>query len=408
MRIAITGIGCISAIGHNYAEFSNNLLEGVDGVSPITLFDRSRVNRQNAAEVKNYTPEEHFDTKKQLPYLDRFAEFAVISSREAFKQAGLINSEYSDDIAVTFGSGIGGLNTLEEGYKRLFKDNIQRFAPFTLPKLLPSSAASQISLEFGITGPSFGTNSACASSSHAIAIGAMLLQTGQAKIALCGGSEAPITCGGVKVWEALRVLSKDKCQPFSSGRGGVILGEGSGTIILEEYEHALNRGAKVLAELVGFGMSSDAYHVVAPCVNGMTSAMNKALASAQISPENINYINAHGSGTVQNDSTETQAIHNVFGKHAKKVAISSTKSMHGHILGGAGAVEAAACIAALEHQTAPATINFVPGDPQCDLDYVANISRSMAINYVMSNSFAFGGLNVSLIFKKATATGDQQ
>ena len=402
MRIAITGVGCISAIGHNYSEFSRNLLDGVDGISTISLFDRSLVNRQYVAEVKNYNASDHFDVKKQIPYLDRFAEFAVLSAREAFIQAGLLNSEYLDDIAITFGCGIGGLHTLEEGYQTLLGEGNKRVAPFTLPKLLPSATTSQISLNLGIKGPCFGVSSACASSSHAIVTAAMLIQTGQAKIALCGGAEAPVTFGTIKVWEALRVLSKEKCEPFSAGRGGVILGEGSGTLILEDYDHAINRGANVLAELVGFGMSSDAYHVVSPCVKGMEKAMTKALENAELLPEDIQYINAHGSGTVQNDSLETEAIRNVFGKNADKIAVSSTKSMHGHVLSGGGAIEAVACITALEYQTAPPTINFVAGDPKCDLDYVPNKARSMPINYVMSNSFAFGGLNSCLIFKKAT------
>ncbi|NRA52929.1 MAG: beta-ketoacyl-[acyl-carrier-protein] synthase family protein [Gammaproteobacteria bacterium] len=402
MRIAITGVGCITSIGLNFEEFSNNLIEGVDGIAAITHFDTETVSRKFAAEVKNYHSEDHFHVKKQLPYMDRFAEFSVVSAREAVKDAGLTGDPCLKDASICFGTGVGGLTTMEESYKFLFQKEEARFPPFTLPKGLGSAAASQISLELGIKGPTIGTNSACASSSHAMIIGAMLLQTGQTKIALCGGSEASLTLGGIKVWEALRVLSKEKCQPFSAGRGGVILGEGSGALVLEDFDHAINRGAKIHAELVGFGMSSDAYHIVAPCINGMEKAMTSALLSAKITPEDIQYINAHGSGTLQNDSVETAAIRSVFGDHANKLAVSSTKSMHGHVLGAGSAVEAAACIVALKNQVAPPTINFVPGDPLCDLDYVANVSRSMPIEYVMSNSFAFGGLNASLIFRKTT------
>lgn len=400
--IVITGVGCINALGKNVKQFSKNLLAGVNGIAPITFFDKERVTYQYAAEVKNYSAEVYFPDRKQLKFLDRFAQFALISAREAVENAGLVPEHLVENTAVICGTGIGGLITLDENYNLLYGQQAKRFPPFTLPKLIPSSAASHISIDLGITGPSMGLTSACASSGHAIAMGVMMLQSEQCKVALCGGAESILSEGGVKVWEAMRVLSKDYCRPFSAGRGGVILGEGSAHLVLETKEHALERGANILAEVAGFGMSSDASHFVSPSVDGPVNAMQKALKHAKLNVEDIDYINAHGSGTEQNDIIETSAIHRVFGEYAKKVAISSTKSMHGHNLGAASAIEASACITALQQQCAPATINYLDADPNCDLDYIPNESRSMEIKYAMSNSFAFGGLNVSLIFKRSS------
>lgn len=401
-RIAVTGVGCITALGNNYAEFSKKLFDGYCGVDTISLFDKHLVTAQQAAEVKDFIAEEHFDKKKQMPFLDRFAQFALMSAREAVTQSAIPQALLAQHSAVIFGTGIGGQTTQDEGYWRLYGEKAKRLPPYTVPKLVPSSAASHISIDLGITGPSFGVTSSCASAGHAISVGAMMLQSAQCDIAICGGAEAPLAVGVVKAWEAMRVLSRDHCRPFSAGRGGVILGEGAASLILENYAHAQRRGAPILAELVGFGMSSDANHVVAPTVDGPISAMRTALNSAQLKPNEIDYINAHGSGTQQNDTTETAAIHTVFGNHAVNLAISSTKAMHGHTLGAASAVEAVACIAALQQQIAPATINYQTPDPKCDLNYLANAAKPMDINYVMSNSFAFGGLNTSLIFKRAS------
>ncbi len=399
-RVAVTGVGCITALGDNYQQFSKNVLEGYCGVAPVTLFDKSLVISQQVAEVKNFIVENHFDVRKQLPFLDRFAQFALVSAREAVSHAGLTDQVLSESSSVVYGTGIGGQTTQDEGYWRLYGEKAKRLPPFTVPKLVPSSAASHISIDMGITGPSFGVTSSCASAGHALCVGVMMLNSGQCDVAICGGSEAPINVGTVKAWEGMRVLSNDQCRPFSAGRGGVILGEGAATLILETYEHAEKRGATILAELVGFGMSSDANHVVAPIVHGPASAMSKALDNAGIVPEKIDYINAHGSGTQQNDVTETAAIHSVFGKHATNLAISSTKAMHGHTLGAASGVEAAACLSALEHQVAPPTVNFQSADPECDLNYVVNCAQPMKVEYVMNNSFAFGGLNTSIIFRR--------
>lgn len=400
LRIAITGVSCISALGHSYSEFSQHLLDGYCGIKPVSLFDGSKVKAKHMAEVKGFDARSHFEEKKQMPFLDRFAQFALISARDAFKQADIPQATLCANTSVIYGTGIGGQTTQDESYWRLYGEQAKRLPPFTVPKLIPSSAASHVSIDLGITGASFGVTSACASSAHAICMGAMMLATGQSEVALCGGAEAPINVGAVKGWEGMRVLSPDYCRPFSAGRGGVILGEGAAALVLEPYDKAEQRGAPILAELVGFGMSSDASHFVTPNVEGPASSMTKALSSAGLAPSQINYINAHGSGTQHNDVAETAAIKAVFGEHAKRLAISSTKALHGHALGAASAIEAAACLVALENQVAPGTHCFQSPDPECDLNYLPNASKKMPIEYAMSNSFAFGGLNTSLIFKR--------
>ena len=400
-RIVVTGMGCISALGHNVEEFQRQLLGGINGVSNISLFDCNSFQAKVAAEVKDYSPENHFSDKK-LSFLDRFAQFALLSTREAVKQARLdFTGKLSESSAVLFGTGIGGQETQDQGFYRLYAENKRQLHPFTVPKLIPSSAASHISIEFNITGPVIGTTSACSSSGHAIIIGCMMLQSNQADVVISGGAEAPISFGCIKAWESMRVLAKDCCRPFSANRGGTVLGEGAATLVLETLDHAQARGATIIAEVLGYGMSSDASHIVQPTVDGPTKAMSNALQHAKLLPGDVQYINAHGSGTAQNDPTETQAIHNVFGQHATSLAVSSTKSMHGHTLGAASALEAIATIIALKNQKAPATINYLGLDPKCDLDYVPNEARDMSIQNALCNSFAFGGLNVSLAFGRS-------
>lgn len=398
IRIAVTGVGNISALGLTQATFANNLINGYCGIDDVSLFDKSLVRAKRVAEVPTFDPIDHFE-KRQLSFLDRYAQLALIATREAVTSAKLNDDQLTDQTAVIYGTGIGGQTTQDENYLRLYRENANRLPPFTVPKLIPSSAASHISIDLGITGASFGVTSACASSGHAIALGAMMLQSQQCDIAVCGGAEAPITPGTVKAWESLRVLSNDYCRPFSSGRGGVILAEGACTLILERLDDATSRGANILAELVGFGMSADAHHAVTPNIDGPILSMKKALKNADINADKIDYINAHGSGTQQNDVTETAAIRAVFEEHANDLIVSSTKAMHGHALGAAAAIEAAACLVALEKQIAPATICYESPDPECDLFYAPNQAQPAQINYVMSNSFAFGGLNTSLIFR---------
>jgi len=402
--IVVTGMGCISAAGNNLAQFSASLFTGSSkdclNIAPITLFDPSELTTNIAAEVKKYHPAEHFN-KVQLKQLDRYAQFALLASEEAVIHAGI---KFSPNIAarscVVFGSSIGGQETIEQAYQQYYTQHKKRPHPFTVPKLLPSAASSQISMKYGITGPSFATSSACASSGHAIAMAALMLRTGMVDVAIVGGAEACITLGNFHTWEGLRVLSNDTCRPFSGDRSGLVIGEGAGCLILETKEHADKRKAVIHAELVGVGMSSDAHNIVQPLAQGAQNSMNAALQDAQIQTEQINYINAHGSATIQNDRTETQAIHQLFQLHANKLYVSSTKAIHGHVLGAGAVIESIATILALKKQQVPPTRNYREKDSQCDLNFVVNYPITTNIEYAMSNSFAFGGQNCSLIYKK--------
>ena len=399
-RVVVTGMGCISSLGHNCPEFADGLLKGKSGFGPITLFDAEGFRIKALAEVKDYDENLLFP-EKQLTKMDRFAQFAVLASREAVKDAGLdFNGPVAGRTAVVHGTGVGGQNTQENNYRLFYDKKAKRLHPFTVPKLIPSAGASWISMDLGITGPAFATSSACSSASHAIGMSLLMLRSGIADVAVTGGSEALITYATIKAWESLRVMSRDICRPFSLQRSGMTIGEGAGTIVLETLEHAEARGAKIHAELTGLGMSSDAHDMLQPLADGAARAMRAALDDAGIGPETIDYINAHGTGTVQNDQTETRAIREVFGGHADRLAVSSTKSMHGHTLGAAAALEAIAAIVALREQTALPTMNFLDPDPQCDLDYVPNEARAMPIRAAMSNSFAFGGLNTVLVFRR--------
>jgi len=404
MRIVITGMGAVSSLGYDVDSFSKGIMTGRVSFNPIQQIPQVDLLRvQIAAEVPDYDETAHFN-KKQLALFDRFTQFQLLSAREAITDSGLdfSNAALAERTSVVMGTGIGGQTTQEQNYKRLYEDKAKRLPPLTVPKLIPNAASSHVTMEFGITGPSFSIASACASSAHALAQSCMMLRSGLIDAAVTGGSEACITFGTVKGWEALRVTSKTICRPFSKDRSGMILGEGSGTIILETLEHAQARGAKIYAEVLGFGMSSDAGNIVQPSRDGAVRAIKAALKDAQVSPEEIQYINAHGTGTPQNDPTETAAIREVFGSYADKLAVSSTKSMHGHALGAAAALETIAIVTALEQQIAPPTMNYNEVDPKCDLDYVPNKPRPMSINIALNNSFAFGGQNSVTVFKRFT------
>jgi len=398
-RIVVTGMGCISALGHDCNEFSRKLLRGESGIGPITEFDTEDLIVKVAAEVKDYDGSVLFP-EKQLAQIDRFSQFALLASKEAIADSGLdLKGRLSERTAVVHGTGVGGQSTQETSSYRIF-EGAKRLHPFTVARLMPSAGASWISMEFGIIGPTFATTSACASSGHAIAMALMMMRAGMADVAVTGGSEASVTAGTIRAWEGLRVMAKDTCRPFCRTRGGMVIGEGAGTLILETLEHAQARGAKIYAELIGVGMSADAHNLIQPLAEGAARAMRAALDDAGVSPEAVDYINAHGTATAQNDPTETEAIHAVFGSHAARIAVSSTKSMHGHTLGASSALEAIAAIVALNEQIAPPTANFREPDPQCDLDYVPNTARPMHIEVALSNSFAFGGLNTSLLFRR--------
>src|SRR5690606_9960671 len=399
-RVAITGMGCVSPLGNSVDAFWKSCLTGRSAIGPIRSFDTSLLHACNAAEVSGFDPEGYFDAK-ELAQIDRFTQFALVAADEAVVQSGIqFESDLACRTAVIVGTGAGGMATLDECYRRLYAETATRLPPFTIPKLMLNAPASHITMRFGITGPAWTVASACSSSNHAIGTAFNMVRTGQCELAIAGGAEAALTLGTLKGWEALRVMAPDTCRPFSQGRRGMILGEGAAIFVLEPLERAKSRGAAVLAELAGFGMSSDANDLLQPSSDGAAAAMRGALEDAGVKPEDVTYVNAHGTGTLANDPTESRAIRRVFGEHADRLAVSSTKSMHGHALGAAGAIELAATIRALGDQIAPPTANFLEPDPACDLDYVPNQARAMPIEAAISNSFAFGGLNAVLALKR--------
>ncbi len=400
-RVAVTGIGVICALGRTAEEFGRSLREGRPGIGPIRSADVSTLRFQNGAEVSAYDHRPYFDNKR-ADFIDRFAQFAVIGAREAAEDAGIEwTAPLRENAAIITGSCVGGQSTEDAGFLNMYKLGMNRVHPLTIPKTMANAGASHISMEFGITGPTYTISTACSSASHAIGQAFWMVRNGMAPVAITGGSEAPFSFGILKAWEALRVVSPDTCRPFSKDRSGMVLGEGGAMLVLEPLEVARARGARIHAEIVGFGMSSDASHITQPSADGAARAMRATLCDAHITPEAVAYINAHGTGTQANDPTETAAIRAVFGAHAGRLAVSSTKSMHGHALGAAGAIEAVAAILALRDGFIPPTANFNQPDPECDLDVVPNVSRHADFEYAMSNSFAFGGLNAVLAFRKA-------
>lgn len=400
-RVMITGLGAISGSGLNLSAFWDALKEGRSAIKPLDL-PIDEVKMTLGATVPDFDPGNFF-SDSDLTILDRYSQLAVIAAREAVNDSGLVcGGNILTDAAAIIGSGCGGKHTDEATYDQLYKKKRPRAHPLTIPKGMPSAAASMVSLHLGIKGPAFGLASACASGSHAIIQGMTMIQSGMIDVALVGASDAPFTYGLLKSWDALRVASDDTCRPFCQDRSGLVLGEGAGMLVLESEEHARERGAKIYAELAGCGMTSDAGHVTRPDILGITEAMEKALHHANLYPDDIDYINAHGTGTLINDATETEAINRVFGYYAKELAVSSTKSIHGHALGASSALELVATALAIHHKTIPPTANFTEADELCDLDYVPNKSRQKEIRAAMSNSFAFGGLNAVIILKKYT------
>ncbi len=398
-RVAITGLGAICALGHNTREMWEALRSGRSGIAPLQLAQRSQLRFQNGAEVRGYEEARHFDPVR-AGFIDRFAQFALLSAREAITQSGIqFTPGLSGRTAVVTGSSLGGKQTEDAQFLELYGKQ-GRVHPLTIPKAMANAGASLICMEFGVTGPSYTVATACSSSNHAIGLAFWMVRNGMVEAAIAGGSEATFSLGTLRAWEAMRVVSPDTCRPFSRDRKGMILGEGAAMLVLEPLEAARARGAAVLAEVVGFGMSSDAGHLTNPSVEGPAQAMRSALQDACIAPESIGYINAHGTGTPINDPVETRAIRQVFGAHADRLAVSSTKSMHGHALGAAGALEAVATVMALREAVLPPTANFTAPDPQCDLDVVPNEAQAAQVEYALSNSFAFGGLNAVLAFRR--------
>ncbi len=399
-RVVITGVGVISALGPDRSHFWRALCEGRPGITPIEGVDRTQLRFPNGAEVRGYNPLDHFDAK-EAGFLDRFAQFALIAAREAVADAAI---DWTDGLrersAVVTGSCVGGQSTQDQGFVDIYLEKRGRVHPLTIPRTMANAGASHISMHFGLPGPAFTISTACSSSNHAIGQAFWMVRHGLAELAITGGSEAPFSMGLLKAWEALRVVSPDTCRPFSKNRRGMILGEGGAMLVLEPLEAAVARGARIYAELMGFGMSSDAHHITQPSTEGPTRAMRSALADAGLQPGQIGYINAHGTGTLTNDPIETRAVRSVFGPHADRLAVSSTKSMHGHSLGAAGAMEAVATALALSQGVLPPTANFTEPDPACDLDVVPNKAIRAEVEYAMSNSFAFGGLNAVLAFRR--------
>jgi nodulation protein E len=400
-RVAITGVGVLSAVGKTAPEFWESLCRGRSGIGPIQTADCSSLRFRNGAEVPQYDANQYFD-EKQAQFLDRFAQFAVIAAREAVRDAALDwTLAQRTDAAVITGACVGGQSTQDQGFVDLYRLGRNRVHPLTIPRTMANAGASNISMELGLTGPGFTLSTACSSAGHAMGLAYWLVHSGIAPLAITGGSEAPFSFGLLKAWEAMRVVSPTTCRPFCRDRDGMILGEGAAMFVLEPLEAAQARGARIYAEIVGFGMSSDASHITHATTEGPALCMTRALSDAHIEREQVGYINAHGTATDVNDPTEAAAIREVFGTHAGSIPVSSTKSMHGHALGAAAAMEAAATVLALHHKQLPPTANFTELDPACDLDVIANHARPAEVEYCLSNSFAFGGMNVTLVFRRA-------
>lgn len=398
-RVVITGLGTISGLGLSTSTFWQALTAGDSAIRPLTpSFENVKIT--TAATVPDFAPDDYFSAD-ELSIADRFSQLAVIAAEEAINDAGLTcEEEVLKGAAAIIGSGCGGKHTDEATYSKLYAQQGSRVHPLTIPKGMPSAAASMVSMHSGIKGPAFSLASACASGSHAVIQGMSMIQSGMTDVALVGASDAPFTYGLLKAWDALRVVSNDTCRPFCRDRSGLILGEGAGMLLLESDQHAKARNARIYAEIAGCGMTSDAGHVTRPDITGISNAMNHALNHAGLAPHEVDYINAHGTGTQLNDITETEAIKRVFGEYAGQLAVSSTKSMHGHALGASSALELVATTLAIHHGIVPPTANFTEADEQCDLDYVPNHARYQEVNIAMSNSFAFGGLNAVVILKK--------
>jgi len=408
-RVVVTGLGVVSPLGHDIETFWSRLLAGDCGIDKITAFDTTGFDTQIAAEVKNFDPTPAFPSPKEIRRTDRFSQFGVYAGWKALVDSGLdLNSANRDGIGVFFGSGIGGLQTTAEQHKILLDRGPGRLSPFMIPMLILNIASGLFSMYYKLRGPNFATCSACATSSHAIGEAWRTLKMGDAEIIFAGGAEATIVPIGIGGFCAMRAMStrnddpKHASRPFDQERDGFVMGEGAGVLVLEELEHAKKRGAKIYCEIVGYGNTADANHMTAPAPEGEGAArcMRMALRNAQLKTEDIAYINAHGTSTPQGDIAETQAIKAVFGQHAGKLAVSSTKGATGHMLGAAGAVEMAICAKAIETDTVPPTINYEKPDPECDLDYVPNTARQLKVNAVVNNSFGFGGHNASIAAKK--------
>jgi nodulation protein E len=397
--VVITGAGTINSLGHNVATTLQAMRDGTCGIGPLDVRDIDRLSVQIGAQVKDYNPDQAFN-RQQLSLYDRFTQFTLLAAKEAILQSGL---EFTGLLAaksgVVLGTAGGGVSTWDDNYRSVYEEGKNRVHPFVIPKLMNNAAASHVSVAYNLKGPSFTVSTACASSNHAMAQAFQMVRSGIAPVMVTGGSEAMLCFGGIKAWEGLRVMSHDACRPFSANRNGMVQGEGAGIFIFEGYEQAKARGAEILAEIIGFAMSSDAADIVMPSQQGAARAIEGALQDAGLNPEDVGYINAHGTGTAANDKTECAAVADVFGAHADKLMISSTKSMHGHLIGATGAVELLACIMAVRDGVIAPTIGYQEPDPECALDVVPNQAREAAVTVALSNAFAFGGMNAVLALR---------
>jgi nodulation protein E len=398
-RVVITGAGTINALGGSVPETLQAMREGQLGIGPLQMRDLDRLSVKIGGQIKDFDPETHFDRQKLALY-DRVTQLVLLASREAMAQSGLeITEELSETTGVVLGTAAGGMNTWDDNFRSVYEEGKNRVHPFVVPKLMTNAAASHLSMAHNIKGPSLTVSTACASSNHAIGLAFQMVRSGMARAMLAGGGDAMLTFGGIKAWEGLRVMSKTACRPFSANRSGMVQGEGAGVFVLETYEGAKARGAEILAELIGFSMTSDAGDIVMPNQQGAVRAIRGALRDACLDPQDIGYINAHGTGTAANDKTECAAVTEVFGAHAPALMMSSTKSMHGHLIGGTGAVELLACLMALRDGVIAPTIGYEQPDPNCAVDVVPNVARQAKVTAALSNAFAFGGMNAVLALK---------
>lgn len=400
-RVAVTGMGLVCALGNNVAECWPLLKKGEARIGKLADPGAPPYKFQVGAQASGFRPLDHF-SEKDLLFLERFALMAAVAAREAVAQSGIsFAGGLGDCSGVITGSSVGGQFSEEEGYIRLYRENNPRTAPLTIPRTMSNAGASRISFEFGIHGPCYTVSTACSSSNHSIGQAFWMVRHGQLTAAIAGGSEAVFAEGLLRAWEAMRIVSPEPCKPFSPERRGLSLGEGAAMLVLENWQHATARGALILGEIIGFGMSSDAHHITQPCVEGPVNAMNWALRDAGLAPEAVDYINAHGTGTQSNDAIESEAIRRVFGSKADSLPVSSSKSMHGHTLGAAGAVEAVATLLALQHGIVTPTANVASIDPACPIRLIHSEALYTPLEVAMSNTFAFGGLNASLLFRRA-------